>query len=292
MERHLLLTVSDDTSSRSAVQFVGQFFSQKRLLKVTLMYVAPDPKEVLQGSYASMSEENSREIARQKSQYQKKGRAALEKGWEDLLSVGIPPGNISTIFRFRALSTTVKDIAQEAEKGLYDAIVLGRRGLSRLEELLSSSVSKQILEETLSIPFWINRDISLGRQGILIGVDGSEPCLRVTDHVGFMVFEESHPITLLHVQTPDGPKPEEALDQARGVLIENEIPADRIQTKLIKSSDPATAIFNQVRRRQYAVVAVGNSGQGPYKFMDRPFIGSVSRLLCTKITGTSLWVSS
>ncbi|ACV68576.1 universal stress protein [Desulfohalobium retbaense] len=290
MEKHLLLTVSDDASSHSAVQFVGQFFSHKGVVKITLMYVAPNPEDILGTSGKTPTGEKRTEVTRQSAQYQKKGRAALERAWEKLLAAGIPPSNISTIFRFRSFNTTVKDIGQEGEKGLYDAILLGRRGISRFEEMLSDSISKQILEETLTVPIWINREIGLERFGVLLCVDGSNPSLRMADHVGFMLAEEVHPITLCHVQTKGGPDPASVFRSAQSMLEENGVDAKRIQTQVLTGSDPASAIVQETDAKRYAAVAVGSSGEEHRGLMGRFFMGSVSRSLCSQITGASLWV--
>lgn len=290
MEKHLLLTVSDDTSSHSAVQFTGQFFSHKGIIKVTLMYIAPNPEDVLGTRGMELAGEKRDEAARQSAQYQKKGRAALERGWEKLLAAGIPPGNISTIFRFRSFNTTVKDIGQEAERGLYDAVLLGRRGISRFEEMLSDSISKQILDETLSVPIWINREIALERFGVLLCVDGSTPSMRMVDHVGFMLAAESHPITLCHIQGKDGPDPAMVFREAEALLTENGVEPSRIQTQLLSGNDPASTILEETSAKGYAVVAVGSSGQASRGLMGRFFMGSVSRALVARLTGASLWV--
>ncbi len=41
MEKHLLVTVSDDLRILHGVRFVGSFFRHKADVKVTLFYVAP-----------------------------------------------------------------------------------------------------------------------------------------------------------------------------------------------------------------------------------------------------------
>ena len=52
-------------------------------------------------------------------------------------------------------------IVRESEEGLYDAAVLGRRGLSWFEEMVSDSVSHRILWEELTFPICVITSYSI-----------------------------------------------------------------------------------------------------------------------------------
>jgi len=49
MERHLLVTISEQQSALCGVRFVGYFFSNKENLKLTLYYTAPRPATIWDG---------------------------------------------------------------------------------------------------------------------------------------------------------------------------------------------------------------------------------------------------
>jgi nucleotide-binding universal stress UspA family protein len=290
MEKHLLLTVSDKISSLQAVHFTTHFFSNKSNLKITLLYIAPDPKA---GLGRSPQGQEVLEAQQLKSAYQKKGHAALQKADSILQHSGHPVENILTKFKFRSFST-VKDIIQEAEVGLYDAIVLGRRGISRLEEFFEDSISMQMFEENVSIPFWICREPDLERKNVLLCIDGSESSYRIADHVGFLLQTEPQNITLFHVQTEDSGPKEKIMSQALQALEENNFPAARVEQKTIAASvsNITQTILDEAQKGKYAVVAVGYSGTHREKGIFKRFqLGSVTQKLCYDLRGSVLWVS-
>ena len=55
-----------------------------------------------------------------------------------------------------------------------------------MEEMVADSVSHRILWESITFPIWICRNTERDRKNVLVCVDGSEECLRVADHVGYM----------------------------------------------------------------------------------------------------------
>lgn len=290
MDKQLLLTISDQANALQAVHFSNHFFKNKADLKITLLYIATNPQA---GFSTSLQGQEVIEAQQLKSAYQKKGHEALQKADSLLENFGHPIENILTKFRFRSFST-VKDIIQEAEVGLYDAIVLGRRGISRFEEFLGDSVSKQMLEENVSVPFWICREPDLDRKNVLLCLDGSESSYRVVDHVGFILQGEPHQITLFHIQTQDSPFQENIMHRAKQILEENNFPASQIeqQSVSVSASNITQTILEKAQKGEYAVVAVGYSGAHKEKgFFKRLQLGSVTQKLFYNLRGSVLWVS-
>ncbi len=287
MEKHFLLTIGDDTSSLHAVRFTGHFFANKTTVKVTLLYIAPNPNT---GQYSTpASSQEARESNTLSTIYRQRGKEALARAGEMLIQAGHPPENISTVLKFRHFGT-VKDIIQEAEIGMYDAIVLGRRGVSRIEELIQSSVSKQMLEEDVATPFWICREPEMDRKNVLLCVEGSDPALRIADHVGFVLEDQMHEITVFNVGNEGRDEAVKVLQQAEQALLENNIKKGRITLKTIEAGDVAQAILDEAHRGQYAVVAVGTAGQAQ-GFLNRLRSGSVCGKLVSSMRGAALWVS-
>jgi len=92
-----------------------------------------------------------------------------------------------------------RDIALEAQKG-YDALVMGRRGLGSLKDLVFGSITSKILNRLLDVPVWvIGEDPAPGK--ILVAVDSSNESLRILQYVERILSPEAgHPeITILHV---------------------------------------------------------------------------------------------
>jgi nucleotide-binding universal stress UspA family protein len=290
MNIHLLLTVGDDPSALHGVRFLTSFFSNRREILLTLFYTAPQPSAVWgkEMNYESLSrmEEQSHTI-------EKKGRTALNRAKNKLVENGFRPEKIDLKLVFRQ-GTKAMDIIQEAEKGLYDAVVLGRRGLSRLEEaLLQESVTKSMLCEETVAPMWVCREPEPGRRDVLICVDGSEPAYRMVDHVGFVLGrEKGHKVTLLQVGSSggEGSEPEQVFEQCRRILAENEYPLDQVSTRVVQGRNVSQTILSTVEEGRYAVVAAGRSGTGGCSLRDL-FLGSVSYDLFKATRKAVLWVN-
>jgi len=270
MGKHLLVTVSEDKSALWGARFVGSFFPDKRDLKLTLFYIAPNVDAVSKGE-----------------------QAVLDQAGEVVRSLGFGPDQVETKLVQRRFSK-VMDIMREGHKGGYDAVVLGRSGLCWLEDYLEKSVTNELLqEEGVTFPLWVCRKPDFNRKNVLVCVDGSEAACRVAAHAGLMLArEKEHRVTLLHVARPgrDGLEfVEDVLPLCEGVLRETGLPAERMETRIVEANDPVKAILSEAVRGKFAVVAVGRKGAGR-GMIKGPFMGSISYALFKLLDGATLWV--
>ena len=135
----------------------------------------------------------SRESRNRFSRLQRFCREAKER----LLRHGVEEKNVShevTLCR----ASIAQDILQKARSGLYDALVIGRRGLSKIEELFMGSVSATVLGKCHDVPVWIV-DKTVDSEKILVPVDGSFHSLLAVDHLAHMMHDNPRAeITLFH----------------------------------------------------------------------------------------------
>jgi len=262
MEKHLLVTVSDEYQTSQSLRFVYNFFSNREELKLTLFYVVPrrpdwrlDPIDLEANPEALVHIEQDKAVH---------GVPAMEKAKEWLFSMGFTPDQVHVKFSQGKLGT-VKEIVKESEEGLYDAAVLGRRGLSWFEEMVADSVSHRILWEQLTFPIWICRNPERGRKNVLVCVDGSDECMRVADHVGFMLRNDpDHNITLLHVCADDRcVDANQIFGRALAEIKANGVPEARITTKVLASANPSRTILAETEAGKYAAVAIGRTSHKP-----------------------------
>ena len=286
MDRHLLLTVSDEYSSLQAVRFVAGFFANNKDLHLTLLYVAPNPKAGLTESEIIQDYGN---LNRREAQTTSLAQTALDKAEELLVTKHFPKANIHRKIAFKQLGTA-KDIIQEGIAGMYDCIALGRRGLSRLEEMLDESVSKQVFTTPMDIPLWICRSHEKPMPHVLLCTDGSPASLRCADHVGFMLKDEpDHEITLLHVIAhASSAVPAEAISGARHMLEENGIAPSRIKQKIVEGTNTFETILRVSREGGYGVLATGRTGRGETRSLH--LLGSVSMDLLKHMESTTMWI--
>lgn len=285
MEKHLLVTVSEQQKHLYADRFVGHYFSNRENMKITLFYTAPRPPAVWEGE-RTLGGDIQRET--QLKENERKGRKALEGAKRLLLQRGFADENIKTKLQVRRFSK-VMDIVQEGEEGLYDAVVLGRRGLSWLEQAFDGSVTKELMSREVGFPIWLCRRPDLERRNALVCIDGSEASIRVADHVGFILSDqEDQEVTLLTVTSRGAwgeGKTEAFFDGCKKHMEVNGFPGDRIRTKVVEGGNAAKAILKEAENGRFGVVATGRTGKGRGIFM-----GSVSTFLMKTLEKASLWI--
>lgn len=289
MRRHLLVTVSCDEAAMHGVRFVCDFLHDKGGTALTLFYTAPRPPAVWEHE---RNFESLEEYDRRASKNRECGRAALDTAAAMLREAGYAGDAVDAKLILREVSTA-QDILRECEQGLYDAVVLGRRGQQGLEALMEQSVTCDILERAFVAPLWVCRRFEKGRQGVLLCLDGSDASLRMADHVGFMLREEPrHKVTLFTVlgQGPLGPgDPGPLFAGALDILVENGVGPERVEALTAKGPAPARAILDEAGRGRYAVVATGRTGRGR-GLLRRVFMGSSTQTLLRELDGAALWI--
>lgn len=289
MNKHLLVTISEDESAQRALRFVCGFFKQKEDIRLTLFNTAPQPPAVW-GEEASF--ETLRENEASAEAIIASGKRAMLKAREVFVQGGFSPAQVDDKIVARNFSR-IDDIIKEGESGLYDAVVFGRRAVIKLENFLDKSASEEMLEAKFAFPLWLCRDVDYHRHGVLLCVDDSEAFRRMADHVGFILQGESaHPVTLLRVikKAEADVTPEGLFGDAISTLEDNGFPSRLIRTRLVVSDDVPGSILREAEEGRYAAVAVGRTGmrRGP---LARLFATSVTVALFQRLTGAALWVS-
>lgn len=284
MEKHLMIAVSEDRSSLYAARFAAHFFSNKQDTKITLFNTAHKPPALWEGERSLEADIQQRE---QRSKIHTKIRTALASAKKECTKLGFVPENVDTKLQDRLFSKVI-DIIHEGEKGLYDAVILGRRGLSMLEKLFDESVSEEVFQHSFTFPLWLCRSADPARKNILLYVDGSETSYRMADHVGYILSSETeHSVTILIM---DEKKNADAiLIKTIKILLNNGFPEHLIEKQIVEKGNLAKLIMDESEKKRYAVVALGRSG-GETKLLKRIFQGEVCYALFKEIEGAALWV--
>jgi nucleotide-binding universal stress UspA family protein len=267
--------VSEHRSALYSIRFLGQFFtSGKTGLRITLFIDTPKthPRSPDRGEKSSTAVQT-----------------ALREARQELVRAGFAEEMIDAKTHRQQLSTAM-DIIREGERGGYDAVALGKGSVSRLEEFLERSTSKEMLEKALDFPLWICRPPHKEGKGVLLCVDGSSASFRMADHVGRMLqLEPEQRITLLRATEEPGAAKGEPLERARTILRSRGIPQDRMITEIVESSAPGRIIADKAKRDRHAVVAVGRTGKGK-GLVGELFLGSTSMQLYRELSECALWV--
>ncbi|MDR3567545.1 MAG: universal stress protein [Syntrophobacteraceae bacterium] len=285
MQKKILITVSDETSHLYGVRFAGSFFRNKPAVGATLFYVAP---RLALGDTGPVGSHLKTDRATQK-----RVKTALDAAGQKLLDRGFLAGNVDTSFTANQFGT-VKDIIRKARSGKYDAVVLGRRGYMFFESVVSSSVTRQILAKDVDFPIWICKNPREDSRNVLVCVDGSDAALRMVDHVGFILAEESeHTVTLFHVDTGETRDREALMEEARVKLIENGVSRDRIDCTVVRSGTTGVAkkVLEKASVGNFAAIGVGRVGIRTGGLTEW-LVGSRTMKIVESLENGSLWISS
>ncbi len=98
---------------------------------------------------------------------------------------GIAAGQVSTQIMLSRAGVAA-EIIFEAQNGLFDALLIGRRGMTRIKELVMGSVSASVAQGCHDLPVWIV-DGKVNSRKFLLSVDKSLNSLKAADHLGFIL---------------------------------------------------------------------------------------------------------
>ena len=308
MQKKILLAIDSTRPSQRALDYAIHLSYMIDELHYVLFHIQPMISLFLQ--------DEARKSALARKQLDKivnTNRQAAEDLLDDyrhqMEQHGIAPERIECITSIRTLGYA-KDIIEKAQAEQYDAIVVGRRGISGLQKMYSGSVTTDILEQSQVIPVWLV-DGKVPPGEILMAIDGSEASLRAVDHASFIISKNPDArLTLLHVTSnarnyceidlDEQPNPELEDIVARGdkacidqfyphamkKFEEAGISKDQIKIETMQGSRRiGRAIMDFAQNGKFSTVVVGRRGVNKSFFM-----GSASRYMINKISNAALWV--
>lgn len=184
MQKKILVAIDDSTPSRQALDYAGRMRHLIPNLSFTLFQVQP-PISLFLVDEAKRSVQAQAELNTIAARNAEASRGLLARYREMLVRAGVAESavELATLPRQQG---PAKDILDYAQNGLFDAILVGRRGMSSVEQMFMGSVSAHLIENSPVIPVWlVDGDVSSTR--VLAAVDGSESALRAVDHMAFML---------------------------------------------------------------------------------------------------------
>ncbi len=307
MEKKILLAVDDSSHSKNAVHYVVNMASAVNNLKFTLLHVQPSVSDYL----LEEAEKNLKAKAELKSLIRKNTEASqkiLEKHKERMVKTGVGPERIEVMTQPKVLGVA-KDVIDRAQQGLYDAVVVGRRGLSGIQKAFMGSLTADLVEHCRIVPVWVV-DGEVTSPKVMLAIDGSESSLKAVDHLSFMVGGNPDvKITLYHVTPRVGEYcvvdfnaktnhvdeiiahgDKRCIDDFYAVaekkMKQAGLQEGQLNIKVAKRTlNVGKAIVNEAKKGGYGTVVVGRRGTG-----QSFFTGSVSRFVIDKTTGMALWL--
>jgi nucleotide-binding universal stress UspA family protein len=310
MEKKIMLAVDDSKDSTQAVDYAVRMSSKIRSLHYVLFYIQPMISQYIQDE-AKESPAARSELAKILEKNEKKAQDLLNGCKNKMVQMGIDQERIE-IFTYPRRLGVAKDIIDFAQERHYDAIVIGRRGLSKMQELIMGSVTSELIEHSRMIPVWVV-DGKISSSKILVAVDDSEYSLRAVDHVSFMAGDNKTTyLTFYHIKPKGADMSHVEFDEKESAELEkivarhadkfvNEfhekavrklkeagIDEDRYEIRVADTvRNVGKAIVDKASQEDFGTIVIGRSGMNKSFFM-----GSVSRYVINKAMNRALWVVS
>lgn len=196
-KKKILLAVDGSQSSSNTVSYVAQICDPVST-KVNLMHVLPTAPETFWDQ-----ERSGYFKVQMKSEYTEWRKGAkeaaqrfLEEAQKAIVRGGFAESDVGIILQERE-EGIARDIMAESAKG-YDAVVMGRKGLSKLNGPFLGSVANKIVEAVENIPVWVVGE-KIKSKRMLLAVDSSKNSRKMVDYAGVYTANGEAELTLLHV---------------------------------------------------------------------------------------------
>jgi len=196
--KRLLVAVDSSSHALNAVTYVASHCSRSKL-EVQLLAVLPLGYEEAfwqLGMDAEFMRQMKEKYDRCGVECRRKAEEFLERCRGVLVEAGFPERRIGQSVR-QWQRGIARDLIDEARNG-YEAVVVGRRGLGRVESLLLGSVSNKIVQKLEEVPVWVVGG-SIQSQKVLLAVDASENSRKAVGYAAPFLAESGAEITLCHV---------------------------------------------------------------------------------------------
>jgi len=292
MQKKILIAVDGSPYSTNALRYLGQLFHQLPDIHFHLLSLIPASSA---GSAAkdwlteaellsTVSPATQKLLVAQKNY--------MLQATDTLKRLGIAEEQIHTSVRISQRGVP-HDIIHEARQGTYDALLIGRRGIGKLEEMIMGSVSATILEKCHDVPLWII-DGQVNSRKFLVPVDGTFHSLKAIDHLAFILAGNPEAeVTLFYSKALLGSHPtiepkdfyslwgeawceehlrrEDSLFHApKQLLMDNGFPAERIfWLETFMGIDPSRQILRQALIDDFGTIVMGRRGEEASKGLFR-----------------------
>jgi nucleotide-binding universal stress UspA family protein len=192
--------------------------------------------------------------------------AYMKNAQRNLLEFGFSEDAVSVKIQERKTGTT-RDIIKEAKRG-YSAVVIGRKGHSKIRGLILGSVATKLLASLDFVPVLVVGRFPASRK-VLVAMDGSDASIRTVDYLGETLRNCDCDLTLIHVirsEEKDFVEKAEkrmtpAFAMARSHLESWGFDPAHVSTKIITGAvSRAGSIVREAEKGGYGTIAVGRRG--------------------------------
>lgn len=313
MEREhnkILVAVDGSEKTQALVSYLSGVISAQETELVLFHVMGKVPDSFWDWEKDPLTPRHLDHLKRWETEREKQVRDLMRNIRQQFANIGMPEYSVMISIQ-KVKEGIARDLLLEAQRG-YDAVLVGRGGLSGPGEQMLGSVAAKLAAKLAPANLWLVGDKP--RHGaIMIAMDSSASALRAVKHVGQMINPSNHSIMLVHVVrgisvSATGRErafPEEyrqrlieeaenqirpAFEKAIQILTSAGIRQEKISTRVISGvSSRAGAIFNEAVREGYGTIVIGRKGLSDIEDFD---MGRVTGKLLQLAGSMALWIAA
>ncbi len=305
-KKNMLIAVDGSQHSLNAAKYVARTCNPASL-KVDLIHIMPTAPETFWDleNEAHFKANIQPKYTEWKKNAEERAQRFLHDARNVLMEEGVTENDVGVILQDREVGIA-RDIVAQSARG-YDAVVVGRRGLSALGDHLLGSVANKMVEVVKDSSVWVVGD-NINSKRMLLAVDASENASKAVDYVGNVATASDAEITLFHAVRRFGFLDDPTLrdHEVEGFWeeVKKDIPrmvglykarlekagvkGSRISSQVnLHSSSRAQDILTEAREGAYGTIVMGRRGLSKvHQFL----MGRVTNKVLHRAEGFAVWI--
>lgn len=302
----IIVAVDGSEDALEALAYLDLIYRPKHKLEVQILYILPSLPPIL---VADQDRQTKMRLLNIENKNLQMADRIVSEAKDILLKKGFLEEQIKGVYRKKQIGTA-RDICNFAGDKGADALIVARRGRSRLDAFLSGEISSKILDYCLTCPVWVVEGAVTSKK-VLIAMDSSENGIRAADHAGYMLARTDCHITLFHSKrhlrrfVPQevieaAPELEELwrnkagehigpyIEKGKDLLIQAGLREEQIGSKVVDGSISAAAdILKEARSNNFGTIVLGRKGHSSVR---EYLMGSTTSKVLRDSGGLAVWV--
>ncbi|MCP4118539.1 MAG: universal stress protein [Desulfobacteraceae bacterium] len=288
----VLLAYDGSELALDAARYVGMVFPPDKTEVVVFYVESKIPRSFWQMEKDLDFRFKTPEIRASMTERYKLVKECMEKAKNILVSEGFPEEAVITKIHTKDHGV-VRDVVEESRMG-YDAVVVGRKGYSRLKDFLVGTVPSKLLGKIKSIPLIVVGGIPRHKD-VLVAFDGTREVLEAVRRMGLLIDSKGYRLLLCHgSKTPaNGDKPviqetEHFFKQSVECLTSAGFSDDQLTCEVISTDGDLTEnIVDRARKGGYESIVIGRRN---LTFVENFFKGRVGEKIFQAAGNQVVWV--
>ena len=181
MEKTVLVAIDGSVYSCNSLDYLAQLFGADPHLSIHLLSVASTGEG---GKDWMFDVDPHRTQSPAAEKHAHLARRHLKAAEDRLIRHGFAKERITS--SVRVASGIGETIREEAERGNYDSVLIGRRGLGAMGNMFFGSTSGELVKKSHKTPLWIV-DGTISSNRFLLAVQSQPASMMAADHLAFIL---------------------------------------------------------------------------------------------------------